>query len=344
MKIVISWNELPKYAAYPLAKIIKDNSQIEVISIRSKLPIYNLEKIINKKIHWVENKNYKWKDLNLDIPEIFFQAGWYKKSFSSLGKEVKKNGGKVVLMSDNPFKNNYRQIVGSFIFKLKYPEYFDAVWVPGKLGKKLMRYYSFPQKKIFMGLYSSNPKIFQKGISINRRPKNFLFVGQLIKEKGLVELLNAFKKFFIKKSNWNLIIVGNGSLKNKIPKHDNIKHYNFKTPQQISKLMQKSRFLVLPTYSDHWPLVINEATLCGCGLITTNIVGNIPELVKIKNSILCKPFSERSLLYAIKKASELSDSKLKMMHKESLKLSLKFVDSEWVKNFYNIINYLKTSV
>ena len=83
MKITISWNELPKYAAYPLAEIIKKNPDLEIVSIRSKLPIDNLEKILNKKIHWVENKNLKWKDLGLEIPEIYFQAGWYKKSFSS---------------------------------------------------------------------------------------------------------------------------------------------------------------------------------------------------------------------------------------------------------------------
>ena len=45
MKIAISWNELPKYAAYPIAEIIKKNPEVEIISIKSKLPIYNLEKI-----------------------------------------------------------------------------------------------------------------------------------------------------------------------------------------------------------------------------------------------------------------------------------------------------------
>ena len=139
MKVAISWNELPKYAAYLLRESIRKNKDLEIISIRSKLPIYNLEKILNKKIHWIKNKNFKWRDLNLEIPDIYFQAGWYKKSFSSLGLEVKNNGGKVVLLSDNPYKNNFRQLIGSIIFKFKYQNYFDAAWVPGKLGEKLMK-------------------------------------------------------------------------------------------------------------------------------------------------------------------------------------------------------------
>ena len=153
MKIAISWNELPKYAAYPLAEIIKKNPALEIISIKSKLPIDNLEKILNKKIHWVENEYLKWDDLNLEVPQIYFQAGWYKKSFSSLGKEVKKNGGKVVLLSDNSYKNNFRQLIGSIFYKLKYLKYFDAVWVPGASGEKLMRFYGVPQEQIFQGIY-----------------------------------------------------------------------------------------------------------------------------------------------------------------------------------------------
>jgi glycosyltransferase involved in cell wall biosynthesis len=341
MKIAISWNELPKYAAYAISEIIKKNPEVEIISIKSKLPIHNLEKIIKKKIHWVENKNLNWKDLNLDIPDIYFQAGWYKKSFSSLGYKVKNNGGKVVLLSDNSYKNNFRQLIGSVIYKLRYRNYFDSVWVPGKLGEKLIHYYGVSKKKIFQGLYCSNQKIFKQGITISKRPKTILFAGQLIKEKGFEELLRAFKNFLIKDPNWKLIIAGNGPLKKLIPKHDKIEYYSFRKPEEISKLMQQSRFLVLPSYSDHWPVVINEATLCGCGLIVSNVIGNIPELSNNKNSIICKIASEKSLTAAIEKASMLSDAKLDKMFKESLKLSSRFTISNWVKKYQDIINSLK---
>jgi glycosyltransferase involved in cell wall biosynthesis len=105
--------------------------------------------------------------------------------------------------------------------------------------------------------------------------------------------------------------------------------------------MQQSRFLVLPSYSDHWPLVINEATLCGCGLIVSNVIGNIPELSNNRNSIICKIASEKSLINALEKASMLSDAKFDKMFNESLKLSSKFTISNWVKNYQDIINSLK---
>ena len=341
MRIVISWNELPKYAAYPLREIIKKDPKIEIVSIKSKLPIKNLEKILNKKIYWIKDHKLKWSDLGLKIPDIYFQAGWYKKSFSSLGQEVKNNGGKVVLLSDNSYKNNFRQKIGSIIYKIKYLNYFDATWVPGHLGAKLMKSFGVPKKKIFQGLYCSNQNIFKKGITISKRQKTFLFVGNLIKTKGVAELVSSFKFFLDINPDWKLIIVGNGPLRKIIPKHSNIEYLSFKNPEEISKLMQKSRFLVLPTYIDQWPLVINEATLCGCGLIITNAVGNIPEFSNNKNSFLCKISSKKTLLTSIEKASKLSDAKLDKMYTESLKLSSKYVISNWIKNYQNIINYLK---
>jgi len=341
MRVVISWNELPKYAAYPISEIIKKNPKIEIVSIKSKLPINNLDKILNKKIHWIKDHKLEWADIGLKIPDIYFQAGWYKKSFSSLGQEVKKNGGKVVLLSDNSYKNNLRQKIGSIFYRIKYLNYFNATWVPGYLGAKLMKSFGVPKKEIFQGLYCSNQNLFKKGKTIKKRQKFFLFVGQLIKGKGLIELLSSFKIFLKTNKNWKLVIVGKGPLRKLIPKHRNIKYLGFQKPQEIAKLMQKSRFLVLPTHLDQWPLVVNEATLSGCGLIITDVVGNIPEFSNSKNTILCKASSKESLLASFKKASELSEKKLDIMYNESLRLSSKYVINNWVKNYYNIIKFLK---
>ena len=340
MRIVFSWNHLPKYAAYPLREIVKDNPEIEIVSIKSHLPIKGLDKIIGKKIHWVKDQRLSWKDLGLKIPDIYFQAGWYKKSLSNLGKEVKNNGGKIILLSDNPYKGNLRQLIGSIVYRIKYLKFFDAAWVPGNLGLKLMTSYGLLKKDIFQNLYVSNERIYKKGLTIAKRPRTFLFVGQLIRGKGLLELLNSFKIFLANNKNWKLIIVGNGPLKKIIPKHPNIKYYSFKKPEEISKLMRKSRFLILPTYSDHWPLVVNEATLCGCGLIISNIVGNRPELSNKKNSFLCDVASTSTLTKCLQEASVLSDRKLDIMFRESIKLGSKFTISNWVNSYYKIINNL----
>lgn len=79
------------------------------------MTIKSLDKIFGKKIYWVNNQHLSWKDLGLKIPDIYFKDGWYKKSLSSLGREVKNNGGKIVLLSDNTYKGNLRQMIGSIV-------------------------------------------------------------------------------------------------------------------------------------------------------------------------------------------------------------------------------------
>ena len=64
MRIVFSWNHLPKYAAYPLREIVKDNPEIEIVSIKSHLPIKGLDKIIGKKCK--DNKDSKERKIELE--------------------------------------------------------------------------------------------------------------------------------------------------------------------------------------------------------------------------------------------------------------------------------------
>jgi glycosyltransferase involved in cell wall biosynthesis len=337
MKIVFSWNELPVYAAYLLNEAIKINKNTEIISIRSHLPIKDVDKILMKKVYWVKNKNLSWRELGIEIPDIFFQAGWYKKAFSSLGNQVKENGGKVVLLSDNQYLDNFRQKIGSLIYKIKYLNHFDAVWVPGNSGVKLMKSYGVKKKNIYKGLYASNNNIYKKGLKLSKREKLFLYVGNLYEKKGFIDLIDSYKLFCKKYPGWKLIIVGNGPLRNLIPKIKSIKYFKFSKPKEISNFMKASRFLINPSHEDHWPLVVNEATLCGCGLILSNNVGNIDELSNYKNSIIFKKSSSEHLFDALIKASQLDGLKLDIMFKESLKLGSKFTVSNWRDSYYKII-------
>ena len=96
-----------------------------------------------------------------------------------------------------------------------------------------MKFFGVPNQEIFQGLYCSNQHIFKKGKTISKRQKNFLFVGNLVKKKGVAELVSSFKFFLNSNSDWKLIIVGNGPLKKIIPKHENIEYFNnLKTENQ----------------------------------------------------------------------------------------------------------------
>jgi glycosyltransferase involved in cell wall biosynthesis len=52
------------------------------------------------------------------------------------------------------------------------------------------------------------------------------------------------------------------------------------TTDEIGELMLKSLALVLPSHSEPWGLVVNEALSYGCPVVASDHCGCVPELVK----------------------------------------------------------------
>lgn len=114
---------------------------------------------------------------------------------------------------------------------------------------------------------------------VNKNKFRFTFIGQLIKRKGIDTLIEVFSK--LNSNNWNLNIIGNGILKNKI--NDTI--INLKMTDRIHLLGVKSNheamrflledtdYLILPSRFDGWGAVINEALARGVKVITNNKCG-----------------------------------------------------------------------
>ena len=265
MNIVVSWNELPAYGAKLLNAGIKQlGYSISIISTVPQVPFKNMGKIVKQKIYWIrpDKKIETWEDLGLKVPDIFFQAGAnYVKSFKNLGLLVKEDGGKVILMSDNCYKKTLRQILGRILFRLILFRRFNAVWVPGKLGRKLMRTYGFSNEKIYEGLYGVDNNCFLPGKPISRRSKQFIFVGNFIYLKGVITLVDAFRKFITINPGWKIIVFGRGPYSKILEDCPGTIVKQFAEPSEISNEMRKSRFLVQPSIVDHWPLVVPEAAV-----------------------------------------------------------------------------------
>jgi glycosyltransferase involved in cell wall biosynthesis len=120
----------------------------------------------------------------------------------------------------------------------------------------------------------------------------FLFVGRLIPEKSLPALLAAYGKYVSaigpESDPWNLIICGSGPEEEKLkegiqnlPEHAQKKimlHGYIKQPEIIDFFSFASCF-VLPSVSESWGLVINEAMACGLPAIVSNRCGCAKDLV-----------------------------------------------------------------
>jgi glycosyltransferase involved in cell wall biosynthesis len=149
----------------------------------------------------------------------------------------------------------------------------------------------------------------------------FLFFGRLIKIKGLMTLLKAFKKM----PEQNMIIVGNGELydvveKNKTP---NIIMAGFKEGEELKKYIKESSFVLLTSecYETN-SMVVIESFAMGKPVIASRI-GAVPELVtENKNGYLFRPGDVDDLISKIQKAASMDDDNYKTFSKSAYNESL----------------------
>lgn len=128
-----------------------------------------------------------------------------------------------------------------------------------------------------------------------------LYFGRLSKEKGIINLIEAFEKLNVGK----LYIAGDGPEKENIIKfieqkklEDRIKLLGFLNSERIKEVICKCRFVVVPSiWYENCPYTVLETLAIGKPVIGAKI-GGIPELVKD---------NETGVLYNFKNIKELSE-------------------------------------
>ncbi|NBA84235.1 glycosyltransferase [Emticicia sp. CRIBPO] len=122
-----------------------------------------------------------------------------------------------------------------------------------------------------------------------QKKKNFIFVGRLIPVKNLSLLLEAYKALKTHEKaaeDWGLIILGDGEEKGQCLSYvteNNLQDIAFIPAMpwyEIPKLFTVSQTLILPSFSETWGLVVNEAMVCGLSVIVSDQCGCAPDLVR----------------------------------------------------------------
>ncbi|WP_419770617.1 MAG: glycosyltransferase family 4 protein [Candidatus Marinarcus sp.] len=134
------------------------------------------------------------------------------------------------------------------------------------------------------------------------------FVGRIVKDKGINELVNVFMRLSKKYENLKLLLIGDyedelNPLSSKSRKYieteKKIVHLEFQ--EDIRKYLSISDLFVLPSYREGLPNVLIEAGSYGIPLLATNINGCNEVIINGKNGSLVNKKDEDSLYKAIEK-------------------------------------------
>lgn len=188
-------------------------------------------------------------------------------------------------------------------------------------------------------------KITQR--SFNTENLKILFVGRIIKDKGVVEFLKAARE--IKQLNKNILfyVVGKLGYEN----HTALKEKEFQEyiddntieylnhSDNILDVYKKSDIMVLPSYREGMSRALLEAASMSMPLITTDVPGCREIVNNEVNGYLIKVRSIKDLTLKLKKIINLTEKDLILMGQESRKLiEENFSEELVIKKYLNEIN------
>ena len=212
-----------------------------------------------------------------------------------------------------------------------------------KLAEKYLKYspnvFSFADSRYLLQDVISKQEI--RNIDISNKTQ-FLFVGRLEVNKGIILLLKFAKKYANKIS---LTIIGDGLMsgyvKNYIQENNLtntvflLGHIEF--GPNLLKYYKISDFFIFPSYSEGLPQVILEAMACGCVVFSSN-VGSITTIVKEEfNGILFNPLDENDFY---QKADLIFNNEfdLDKLRTNSLEIARKYAFENQINIFEKVLN------
>lgn len=132
----------------------------------------------------------------------------------------------------------------------------------------------------------------------------FIFVGRLVKHKGVSTLVAAFRQLYESLPDICLLIVGDGpelqGLKGISEEVPSIKLMGRLNQEEVIQAMNASDIGVVPSLFEPWGLVVNEALAAGLPLIVSDRVGAADDLViEGQNGLVFKAGDEAELRAAM---------------------------------------------
>lgn len=145
--------------------------------------------------------------------------------------------------------------------------------------------------------------------NIGRNTFVYIFIGRVTRDKGINELLSAFKKL---NDDSVLFLIG----KNEVDTSVNRELYDWSLENKniiytgnvddVERYLSASDCYVLPSYREGFGMSVIEAEVMGVPVIVTDIPGPVDAVIDNKTGLLVKKADENSLLDAMKKIRKLN--------------------------------------
>lgn len=347
MKILYLYTEVMGYTVATIEELKQNGAEIHLVhwDTKKKTPY----KITNSNKLYLypkskENRNSLVKLANELNPDITVVAGWVDKDYLYVASTLKKKGKTVVCGLDGQWHGTLKQHIGSVLGIINFfKKYFSHAWIAGIYQFEYARKFGFKKEEIIFDLYSADISKFSDAYinNLNFKKKNyphrFLFVGRFEKIKGLELLLKAWVGLKESKQDWELHLIGNGSLKNKLIEIENIVVRDFMQPEKLINEIKEAGCFVLPSIYEPWGVVLHEFAAAGLPLVASKEVGASKSfLIDNFNGFYFNSQDFKSLKSKMLQIIEMSDEELLRLSRNSNELSNRITPKTSANNLLSL--------
>lgn len=175
---------------------------------------------------------------------------------------------------------------------------------------------------IDMERFSLRPEIIKMANQLRKKDVfTFVFVGRIVRDKGMDELMVAFEQLSKERSNIRLFLVGSfedsldpisDRAKTIINNNTSIEYIEEKSGDEFVAYYAASDCFVFPSYREGFPNTVLEAGAMGLPSIVTDINGSREIIVNGKNGVIIPSKDTNALYHAMKKMIEDNESRQQM--------------------------------
>jgi glycosyltransferase involved in cell wall biosynthesis len=283
MKILYLYAEVMGYTMSTISELVERGNEVHVVHWNHKKmtpykpPVMPNVFMYNRSEHSVEQIKKLAKNI---APTLTVVSGWMDKGYMSVAKQLRLEGLSIVVGFDDQWHGTLKQWLAVSLGWFGYfSQFYSHAWVSGSYQFEYARRLGFEKKNIVYDLYSADLSLFNQAYHNNKEYKKkqyshrFLFVGRFEPVKGLDVLLQAWQELGEKKGDWELHLIGNGSLKAQLDAAAGVVIKDFMQPEQLMQEVANAGCFLLPSRNEPWGVVVHEFAAAGLPLIVSDVVG-----------------------------------------------------------------------
>lgn len=241
-------------------------------------------------------------------PQAVVITGYYYAAMRAAARWAKRHNRVSIFLGDSHWEDRSRTAIKESVKGWWVRRHYDAAFAAGEQTAAYLVRLGVPREWIWTGYDVVDNQAFADGAAAARSQgdalrdrlglpeRYFLFVGRFAPEKNVLRLLEAYATYrqTAGQRAWGLVLVGGGPqepmLRERAQELRDVVFAGFQQADAVSAYYGLACCLVLPSVSETWGLVVNEAMAAGLPVLVSHRCGCVPELVRPGvNGYVCDP-------------------------------------------------------